>query len=859
MKRFLAIVFMVFWCTNLLATHNRAGQIIYEHEVGYTYKITVITYTYSLSSADRDSLNVSFGDGSEAEVGRIIKRELPNYYNENIYVTHHTYPGPGVFNIVVEDPNRNEGVLNIPNSVNVIFALKTTLRINPFLGHNSAPILLNRPIDKAAVNQIFIYNSGAYDPDGDSLVFKMDTCRYDDGEKIPVFSLPVASDSIIVNPITGDLVWTTPVLMGIYNVAINIEEWRNNVKISSVIRDIQIEVEETDNNPPEIEDLENLCVIAGEYIEFDVTATDVDSDVVSITASGGPFIFEDSPAQFTDSISGIASVTGTFRWQTDCAHIRAQKYLITFKTFDQNPEVQLNNYSTMYIRVIGPAVQITEIEATNTNVILKWEQSTCENATGYKVYRRNSTENFVIEECVTGMPDEWEYELIKTIENPNQTFYVDDHLPPGFEYCYRIVPIFNGETDGIVSEKQCIEIAKGLPILTKASVDETDTKNGQISVEWLKPINFDTVENKGPYRYLLEISRDLFGIDYSLPIEFEGLLNNSYVDTLINTKDNPSCYRLTLQNYDSLETEWKDIGYSTAASSPFLRIESSNEKNTLIIDENVPWQNDYYVIYRYNELTGVFDSVGTSQTNVYQDKNLKNLQEYCYKVKCVGHYSADSLITLSIENMSQENCGTPIDTIPPCCPKLSVQSMCNDFYNQIYWSMPADSCMEGLKEVQIFYKNTLDADFELLEVLPANKSIFEHYPAFSLSGCYYLSAIDSANNVATCNDNIICVDKCFYYELPNIFTPNSDNINDLYHPLSYKFVESVDFKLYDRWGVLIFETTDPDINWDGKSIQTNKVVSDGVYYYICDVYEYRLSGVEARNISGFIHVYKNKK
>ena len=121
-------------------------------------------------------------------------------------------------------------------------------------------------------------------------------------------------------------------------------------------------------------------------------------------------------------------------------------------------------------------------------------------------------------------------------------------------------------------------------------------------------------------------------------------------------------------------------------------------------------------------------------------------------------------------------------------------------------------------------------------------TVYYHYPEVTLAACYRLEAVDETGNQSDCSDNIQCIDICSYYELPNIFTPNSDNVNDLYHPYPYKFVESIDMKIYNRWGDLVFETTDPDINWDGKDIKTNKLVSEGVYYYICDVYEERLTG-----------------
>jgi hypothetical protein len=63
--------------------------------------------------------------------------------------------------------------------------------------------------------------------------------------------------------------------------------------------------------------------------------------------------------------------------------------------------------------------------------------------------------------------------------------------------------------------------------------------------------------------------------------------------------------------------------------------------------------------------------------------------------------------------------------------------------------------------------------------------------------------------------------------------------------------------IYNRWGNPVFKTTDPNINWDGIDLESGKLVSDGVYYYICDVYEKRLSGTEVRNIAGFIRIISN--
>jgi len=135
---------------------------------------------------------------------------------------------------------------------------------------------------------------------------------------------------------------------------------------------------------------------------------------------------------------------------------------------------------------------------------------------------------------------------------------------------------------------------------------------------------------------------------------------------------------------------------------------------------------------------------------------------------------------------------------------------------------------------------------------------YNHYTESSLTGCYYVTAIDSFENESVPSVRL-CLDECSNYVLPNVFSPNNDGINDIYKPFMTSYVEEIDMKIYNRWGLLVFETENPDINWDGKIDGTDRLVSPGVYYYICDVYEQRLSGIEATTLTGFIHVYSGEE
>jgi hypothetical protein len=67
-------------------------------------------------------------------------------------------------------------------------------------------------------------------------------------------------------------------------------------------------------------------------------------------------------------------------------------------------------------------------------------------------------------------------------------------------------------------------------------------------------------------------------------------------------------------------------------------------------------------------------------------------------------------------------------------------------------------------------------------------------------------------------------------------------------------------KIFNRWGGLMFETTDPDINWNGKKKNDGEEATDGVYFYICTVNELTPNGdVVPRKLHGTIQLIRGKK
>lgn len=851
------IFLMLLYAQSVFATHNRAGEITYVQLGPYTYEITLVTYTYTKAPADRPELDIDFGDGTYATVPRWEQLYLPDDYKRNKYTVVHTYPGAGTYIILMQDPNRNAGVLNIPNSVNIMFSVKTILQINPNIGTNSTPIMLNPPIDKAAKGQVFIHNPNAYDPDGDSISYKLTTCLGDNGQPIASYTFPEAKNDLRVDPITGDFIWNFPETLGIFNVAMEIEEWRNGVKIGKIIRDMQIEVIETDNKPPVIDTLQDLCVTADSLIKFTVTAHDDPKEEVTLSSTGGVYLLDSSPAQFTET-TALENVNAEFSWQTNCSHVRKQPYLVIFKATDDNPEQVLANYRNVNIRVVAPAPKNVRLEATNNAILVRWDSSACQEASGYFIYRKNKKMNFIPDECELGVPDYLEYKFIGSVSGWNNTEFLDNDdgngLVQGYEYCYLIVAFFPDGAESYASSEVCSELTKGIPIVIQTSVTTTDIEHGAIFLDWIEPLDFDPVAYPGPYRYQIYRSDDLYGSAYTDPVYVYGIDNTSYIDTNYNTLEKPRIYKMGLFNYNPIGDTWNIIGVPGKAASLFLTLKPSDNEIELDLGENVPWENYQYQIFRKTLPDNEFTLIATSTTTKYVDMGLTNGLTYCYKVKSLGQYGLD-LIPKPIINYSQEACAVPIDTVPPCSPVLTVINNCDSVRNELSWTNPNHYCANDVVKYNIYYTGNPNSNYELIKTIEdPNDTTYWHLPEKTLAGCYLVTAVDSFENESP-KSNFVCADNCDYYKLPNTFSPDGNGINDLFKPFPYQLVEKIDIKIYNRWGALIYQTNDPDINWDGKNMTTKQAAPSGVYYYVCDVWEYRLFGLEVRNLSGFIHLF----
>ena len=632
MKRKLLLILGLFFCLafSARATHQRAAEITYTWLGGNAYEFTLTTYNVPNAAwQQRDSLLINWGDGSE----EYVYRDIWYYINEecvlNTYKTVHNYASTGTYVISMEDANRNYGVVNVPNSVMVPMHIETELVINPFLGYNNSVQLLNAPVDRGCVGKLYLHNPSAYDPDGDSLSYRLVTCKGLDGFEIEGYTLPQASQSIDIDPVTGDLRWENPVIQGEYNVAIMIEEWRHGVKIGSVVRDMQILISNCDNDLPQIYCDEQYCLVAGEQLDFIILASDPNGNNVTLTASGAPFEVAVSPAMLTPGSAFGLQPQMEFLWNTNYVHIRNTPYQVVVHAKDDGGPVSLINIKTVSINVMGPKVQNLAAEMHGHDVTLSWSPYPCGNAVALLIYRKAGCDGYEPDYCETGTRDG--YQLIATLNETSTTTYTDTDLSQGVAYEYRVLAQFPDGALGIVSDAACVELKNDSPLMTHVTNDSIDLVSGHVVTCWANPKEIDE-QYVAPYSYSL--TRVLDG---ETSVVYEGA-DTTFLDINLDLAEVASVsYKVQMR-----DARQQLMGESTIASAVLLMANGAVDEAHLLWTETVPWLVDSTQIFK--EVNHHFVRIASVTGFGFTDTDVERDQTYRYYVRTFGHYTLEGIM-----------------------------------------------------------------------------------------------------------------------------------------------------------------------------------------------------------------------
>ncbi len=115
---------------------------------------------------------------------------------------------------------------------------------------------------------------------------------------------------------------------------------------------------------------------------------------------------------------------------------------------------------------------------------------------------------------------------------------------------------------------------------------------------------------------------------------------------------------------------------------------------------------------------------------------------------------------------------------------------------------------------------------------------------------YLITSVDSITGCTYRDTMQIIVQKPRNVYIPNVFSPNGDGTNDSFYPhgdISARLVTN--FKIFDRWGELVYEANnvnlnDPNDSWDGT--MKGQSMNPGVFVYL----------IEIQFVDGFVKLYQ---
>jgi hypothetical protein len=395
---------------NVSATHMAGADLTYESLGGGQYRVTYTFYRDCTGSPAQTSIPLTI-ESTTCNVSQSeIMFPVPGTGQQISFVcpgAHTTCDGgtdPGIqkweytatitltdscpdWTFHVTECCRNGAISTFFDPLNQQMYIEAHL--NNTVTDNNSPVFSNVPIAFECVNQDNYFNHGGLDADGDSLVYMFITPRHDaltDLTYLAGYSLfdPLSSTpSLSIDPVTGDIFMHPTVNGEITVVTVQIYEYRNEVLIGSVIRDIQIYAVNCNNQLPTASGVNgtnnySLHTCLNGPVCFDIFTDDADSSQ-AVTALHNSGI---SGATFVIDTTGHRPVIH-FCWPATQADVRTLPYFFTITVHDNacpSNGVQSFSYS-IYLTNLQAAVSTVDVSCNgghNGMINITSTDSTCQ-------------------------------------------------------------------------------------------------------------------------------------------------------------------------------------------------------------------------------------------------------------------------------------------------------------------------------------------------------------------------------------------------------------------------------------------------------------------------------------------------
>lgn len=683
---------------------------------------------------------------------------------------------------------------------------------------NSSPQFRVRDTALVCVNKKFVLDFGATDQDGDKLTYSF--CNgFDRNENAP----SINGKRPILNPLSyaapysgtqplGNKVFIdseTGIISGIappsgqYVVSVCITEWRNGKPFSEHRKDFILKVDDCDyieaNLPNKIVKCDDNTV----KFENGSTSSLITSYLWEFSVSGNSTNFSTAPTPtFTYSDTGVYKVRLTVEGKEGCKGIDSTEVFVFpgFKAdFNSNGGCSQELY------------QFTDVSTSNYGYINSWK---------------------------------WDFGIDTTLSD------TADIINPKFVY----PGILNTSVRLIVtSNKGCMDsVRKNISVHDKPviHIPFKDTVICNID-SLLIPVNGSGNFSWTPNLHILGSNTNqpiVFPKDttqYIITISDNGCINKDTITvnvvdyiTVQVAPDTTICLADTI----TLRTNSNALSFSW---SPTSTLENPQSKNTIA----VPTTTTTYTVIGNLGKCQASDQITVKVGALPQANIITQDTVICYgnRIQLNASYTGTDFKWTPLLSLLNKNSINPIvgpertilytlsvrDTISGC-PKVAKDSIRIKVSPSIYVEAGRDTSIVSGETIQ-------------LNATAINGNYYQWSPAIGLSNTRIHNPmlqlgeqIDSIIYKVRVSDEIGCYGednvrvKVFKGQpdifVPSAFTPNGDGKNDILKPIPVGITELHYFKIYNRWGQLLFSTSQRGIGWNGSF--NGSPQGSGTYVYV---------------------------
>ncbi len=451
-----------------------------------------------------------------------------------------------------------------------------------------------------------------------------------------------------------------------------------------------------------------------------------------------------------------------------------------------------------------PLINAVSVDTLNGLATIDWDPSP-----------EQDTEGYIVLQLIGGA-----WVIIDTVWGINNNFYT--HLTSSvnaFSECYGLAAI-DSCWSGVPSSPNTSPM--GTPHCSMYLTNSLDICPQEVNLEWNSYINWPA----GVLQY------EIYAIENGGTPVMVGVNtpnDTNFVHTNINAYST-YCYVVKAISNDGKESlSNKSCRYIHRPLQPtfnYLSVATvtSEESIAVRIIGDPAASVSHYRIERADEQLGPYVPVGTvgSAPNPIQYTDFTPLpgeQEYYYQVVVVDSCGDDALTSNYARTML-----------------LRVYADQNRLLNIVQWSSYRG--WDGNIVAYNIYRSVSGVfDPTPIVTVPPTIQYYEDDVADLITTtadgefCYYIEAVESFNNYGVAeisHSNTVCA-----YQEPKVWIPNAfiiGGVNNTFQPVAgYIDFDAYRMRIFNRWGELIFETTDIAEGWDGT--YKGDVVQEGAYVY----------------------------